>query len=140
MELWMFYALLSMVFAGATSILAKYGMQNINPDLALAVRTSVIFALVLLLNYSAETFSGIPSLTTREILLLVLSGVATTLSWVFYYRAMKSGPVSYVAAIDKGSIVITMLLAFTLLKEPITPRILLGGGLIFFGMIVLVWK
>ena len=73
-------------------------------------------------------------------MLLVLSGVTTTLSWLFYYRAMKDGLVSYVAAIDKASIVITLILSFVLLKEPVTPKILVGAGLIFVGMLVLVWK
>ena len=72
--------------------------------------------------------------------LLIVSGITTSLSWLFYYRAMKIGLVSYVAAIDKASIVITLLLSFLLLKEPATPKIMVGGGLIFVGMLVLIWK
>jgi transporter family protein len=70
----------------------------------------------------------------------MLSGITTTVSWVFYYRAMKDGLVSYVAAIDKGSILITLVLSFLLLKEPLTPKILMGAGLIFCGLVVLIWK
>ena len=66
--------------------------------------------------------------------------MTTTLSWIFYYRAMKDGPVSYVAAIDKASIIITLGLSFVLLKEPVTPKILVGAGLIFIGMLFLIWK
>ena len=84
--------------------------------------------------------SYLPLLTGKQTLLLVVSGITTTLSWIFYYRAMKDGLVSYVAAIDKASIVITLILSFILLKEPATPKVLVGGGLIFIGMIVLVWK
>jgi transporter family protein len=75
-----------------------------------------------------------------QLILLVASGVTTTLSWIFYYRAMKDGLVSYVAAIDKASILITLLLSFLLLKEPVTPKIIVGALLIFVGMIVLVWR
>jgi transporter family protein len=79
-------------------------------------------------------------LTRKQLILLMLSGITTTVSWVFYYRAMKDGLVSYVAAIDKGSILITLVLSFLLLKEPLTPKILMGAGLIFCGLVVLIWK
>jgi transporter family protein len=140
METWVLYAIFSMIFAGLTSILAKYGLQNVNPDLALGIRTTAIFIIVSSFNLLTNKVSGISSLTRKEVLLLVLSGVATTLSWIFYYRAMKDGLVSYVAAIDKASIIITIVLSFILFKEPVTPKILFGAGLIFMGMLVLVWK
>jgi transporter family protein len=79
-------------------------------------------------------------LTSRAVLFLVLSGITTSLSWIFYYRAMKIGTVSYVAAIDKGSILITILLSVMLLKEPLTPRLAAGAVLILAGMVVLIWK
>jgi len=129
-----------MVFAGLTSVLAKYGLQNIHPDLGLGIRTTTIFFLIIIINLAGSTYKQLPLLTGKQTLLLVISGITTTLSWLFYYRAMKDGLVSYVAAIDKASIVITLLLSFLLLKEPATPKILIGGGLIFIGMIVLVWK
>lgn len=140
METWVLYAILSMVFAGLTSVLAKYGLQNINPDLGLGIRTTTIFFIIILINIIGARYKDLPLLTGRQTLLLVVSGVTTTLSWLFYYRAMKDGLVSYVAAIDKASIVITLVLSFVLLKEPATPKVLVGGGLIFIGMIVLVWK
>lgn len=140
METWVLYAIFSMIFAGLTSILAKYGLQNVNPDLALGIRTTAIFILVSSFNLFTNKLTGVSSLTRKEVLLLVLSGVATTLSWIFYYRAMKDGLVSYVAAIDKASIVITIVLSFILFKEPFTPKIIFGAGLIFAGMLVLVWK
>lgn len=140
MEKWIIYAIISAVFAGVTSILAKYGLQNVNSDLGLGIRTATIFILVTSFVLVGEKYKDISLLTTKQTLLLIASGLATTLSWVFYYRAMKEGLVSYVAAIDKASIVITLVLSFILLREPMTPQILAGGGLIFVGMIVLIWK
>ena len=140
METWILYALISMVFAGLTSILAKYGLQNINSDLGLGIRTTTIFFLIVVFILTTDKLKDLPLITNKQYLLLILSGVTTTLSWVFYYRAMKTGLVSYVATIDKGSIVITLALSFLLLKEPITPKIIIGGLLIFGGMLVLIWK
>jgi len=140
METWILYAILSMIFAGLTSVLAKYGLQNINPDLGLGIRTTTIFFIITVINIIGARYKELPLLTGKQTLLLVVSGITTTLSWLFYYRAMKDGLVSYVAAIDKASIVITLILSFILLKEPATPKVLVGGGLIFLGMIVLVWK
>lgn len=140
MQTWMIYAILSMVFAGVTSILAKHGLENVHADVGLAVRTTVIFVLVAMLNLVDAKYRQVSSLTTGQLTALVLSGVATTLSWVFYYRAMKEGLVSYVAAIDKGSIVITLVLSFLIFREPVTPKILIGGGLVLAGILVLTWK
>ena len=140
METWILYALISMVFAGLTSVLAKYGLQNINSDLGLGIRTTTIFILLLIFILSTGKLQDLPLITNKQFGLLILSGITTTLSWVFYYRAMKTGLVSYVAAIDKASIVITLVLSFILLKEPMTPKIVFGGLLIFAGMLVLIWK
>ena len=140
METWILYALISMFFAGLTSVLAKYGLQNINSDLGLGIRTTTIFVLLIIFILSTNKLRDLTLITNKQYLLLILSGVTTTLSWVFYYRAMKTGLVSYVAAIDKGSIVITLGLSFWLLKEPITLKILAGGFLILLGMLVLIWK
>jgi bacterial/archaeal transporter family protein len=140
METWVIYALLSMFFAGLTSILAKYGLQHIHPDLGLGIRTATIFLLVTGFDLATDKFKGLVAVTQKEWLLLILSGLATTLSWFFYYRAMKDGLLSYVAAIDKGSIIITLVLSFILFREPMNAKILAGAGLIFLGMIVLIWK
>ena len=140
METWILYAILSMIFAGLTSVLAKYGLQNISPDLGLGIRTTTIFFLITIINIVGDRYKELPLLTTKQTLLLIVSGITTTLSWLFYYRAMKDGLVSYVAAIDKASIIITLVLSFVLLKEPVSPKIILGATLIFAGMIVLIWK
>lgn len=140
MQTWIIYALLSMVFAGLTSVLAKYGLQNISADFGLGIRTTVIFFIITFINLLGAKYKEFANLSSLQIALLVASGITTTLSWMFYYRAMKDGLVSYVAAIDKASIIITLLLSFLLLKEPFTPKIIFGGTLIFIGMLVLVWK
>jgi transporter family protein len=140
MQTWILYAILSMIFAGLTSVLAKYGLQNVNADFGLGIRTAVIFIVITLMNLVGTKYKEFSNLTALQLTLLVASGITTTLSWIFYYRAMKDGLVSYVAAIDKASIIITLLLSFFLLKEPVTPKILVGGLLIFVGMLVLIWK
>lgn len=140
METWIIYAIFSMLFAGLTSVLAKFGLANIHPDLGLGIRTTVIFILIASVNIYGTKYRDFEMLTRKQLLLLICSGVTTTLSWLFYYRAMKDGLVSYVASIDKASIVITLLLSFWLLKEPVTPKIVLGGSLILVGMFVLIWK
>lgn len=140
MQTWIIYAIISMIFAGITSVLAKYGLQNISADFGLGIRTTVIFVIITAINLIGAKYKEFSNLTMLQITLLIGSGITTTLSWIFYYRAMKDGLVSYVAAIDKASIIITLLLSFVLLKEPITPKLLLGGGFILIGMLVLVWK
>lgn len=140
MPQWLVYALLATFFAGLTSVLAKFGIKNINSDLGLAIRTAVVFLLVSLNALAWKASRDLSTVTTKTIIFLVISGVTTTLSWIFYYRAIKIGSVSYVAAIDKGSIVLTILLSFWLLKEPVSPKLLIGAGFILVGMIILIWK
>lgn len=141
MEKWIIYALISMVFAGLTSVVAKFGMKDMSSDAALVVRTAVVFALVTLNAFLfKDAFQEIRRASTKDLWLLAFSGLCTTVSWVFYYRAMKDGPVSYVASIDKASIVVTLVLSFIILREPVTTKVLIGAGLIFAGMLVLIWK
>jgi transporter family protein len=140
METWLVYALLATFFAGLTSVLAKFGLKNINADLGLAIRTTVVLIVVLLNVFAWKGIKDLAALSGKTILFLALSGLTTAFSWIFYYRAVKIGDVSMVASIDKGSIVLTILLSFLFLKEPMTPKLLVGGALILTGMIVLVWK
>jgi transporter family protein len=137
---WLWYALLSALFAALTAVLAKAGLKNINSDLATAVRTAIILFITWGIVFIRGTANQLPALTKNNWLFLSLSAVATGLSWLFYYKALQLGKVSEVSAIDKGSIVFTILLSFLFLKEPMTPKILAGAGLIFAGMLVLVWK
>lgn len=140
MKNWIVYSLISMFFAGLTSVIAKYGMKNISSDLGLAIRTSVVFVFVMLNFMIFQNMKEVSNLTSRAIVFLMISGVTTSLSWIFYYKAIKIGEVSYVASIDKGSIVITLLLSFIILGEPLTPKLFIGAALIIIGMLVLTIK
>ena len=141
MEKWIIYAIISMIFAGITSVLAKFGMKNLNSDTALAIRTSIVFSIIIANAFLfRNAYTEIQGTSLKNIFFLALSGITTSLSWIFYYRAMKEGQVSYVASIDKASIVITLILSFVLLKEPVTGKVLLGAGFILTGMVILIWK
>lgn len=137
---WVWYALLSAIFAALTAILAKLGLKDVDSGLATAIRTVFILLITWGIALSRGVTSAIPSLSRNNWLFLMLSAVATGLSWLFYYRALQLGPVAQVSAIDRGSIVFTIILAFIFLKEPLTPKILIGGALVVCGMIVMVYK
>jgi transporter family protein len=137
---WLLYALLSAFFAALTAVLAKTGLKNINSDLATAVRTAIVLFITWGIVFFRGTANQLPGLSKNNWIFLSLSALATGFSWLFYYKALQLGKVSEVSAIDKGSIVFTILLSFLFLKEPLTPKILVGAGLIFAGMLVLVWK
>jgi transporter family protein len=140
MKPWIIFAILSMLFAGFTSVIAKFGMKNVSADVALMVRTTMVFALIILNVLAFNRVREISALTKGDIAFLCLSGLTTTLSWIFYYKAIKEGEVSIVASIDKASVVITILLSLFLLKEPLTPKLVIGAGLIVLGTFVLIWK
>jgi len=137
---WLVYALLSAVFAALTAIFAKAGLKNVNSDLATAIRTAVILLITWGLVFFRGNAGGLRALSKNNWLFLILSAIATGLSWIFYYRALQLGKVSEVSVIDKGSIVFTILLSFLFLHEPMTRRVVLAAALIFSGMLVLVWK
>jgi bacterial/archaeal transporter family protein len=141
MEKWTFYAIISMLFAGITSVVAKFGMKDLSSDTALTVRTAVVFSIVVANAFLfRNAYTELQQAPKSNLLFLAISGITTSLSWIFYYRAMKEGPVSYVASIDKASIVVTLLLSFVLLKEPMTTKVLIGAGFILVGMIILIWN
>jgi len=140
MEPWKIQAILAAIFAGLTSILAKSGMKTLGPDVSLAVRTTVVFVLITICAFvwtAGRPAAALAAARPRDLALLALSGLTTSLSWIFYYRAMKTGTVSFVALVDKGSIVVTLVLSFLLLREPFTTRTACGGGLILLGIVVL---
>lgn len=138
--MWKYYALLSALFAALTAIFAKIGVKNINSNLATAIRTTVI----LLLTWGIVILNGgigdIRDISRHTWCFLILSGLATGLSWLFYFKALQTGDVSRIAPIDKLSVVITILLAFFILKEPLTPRVILGALLITAGSIIMLWR
>lgn len=138
--MWKIYALMSALFAALTAIFAKIGVRDVDSNLATAIRTSII----LLLTWGIVAFSGhiaeVRTIPRYTWLFLILSGIATGLSWLFYFRAIQLGDVSRVAPIDKLSVVFTILLAFLILKEPLSPKVIAGGLLITAGAIVMMWK
>ena len=138
MEKWVAYALISMVFAGFTSVIAKMGLAGISGELGLTIRTLFVSLFVLGFAAIAVPPGDFLLLNRTNLLWLGLSALTTTLSWIFYYKALKLGDVATVALIDKGSVVVAILLAWLLLKEVITLRILIGGALIVGGLLVMV--
>jgi transporter family protein len=140
MEKWVLDALFSMLFAGLTSVIAKMGLVGISGELGLSVRT--LFVSLFVLGFAAVVVpsSDYSLLNRTNLLWLGLSALTTTLSWIFYYKALKLGDVATVALIDKGSVVVAIFLAWLLLKEAITIRILFGGAMIIGGLIVMVKK
>lgn len=140
MEKWVAYALLSMVFAGFTSVIAKVGLTGISGEMGLAIRTVFVFAFVLALSWLLVPRAELGAVTRHNLVWLGLSGATTTLSWWFYYKALKAGDVSTIALIDKGSFVVAVVLAWLFLKEQITVRVVIGSVLILAGLVVVARK
>jgi len=140
MPTWIVYAIASAFFAALTAIFAKLGLKDINSDLATAIRTAIILVITWSIVFFRGNSNEISNLNRNNWIFLVLSAVATGLSWLFYYRALQVGKASEVAIIDKGSLLFTIILAFIFLKEPMTPRVLVGSGLVFAGLLVTIWK
>ena len=135
--MWALFALLSAVFAALTGILAKIGMEGINSNLATAIRTVVVLVMAWGIVFLTGKQAGIADITTRGWVFLALSGVATGLSWLFYFYALQMGEASKVVPIDKFSVVISMVLAFLVLGEKLTILKEVGGLLITVGTLVL---
>lgn len=136
--MWVVYALLAAVFAALTSIFARIGIEDVNSNLATAIRTVVVLVIAWGIVFATGVQNDVPNISQRSWLFLVLSGFATGLSWLFFFRALQLGDVSRVVPIDKFSVVITMVLAFVILGEAVTVKTIIGGILITIGTIVLV--
>jgi transporter family protein len=136
--MWVLYALLSAVFASLTSILAKIGIENINSNLATAIRTIVVLIMSWGIVFITGKQQDMVNIGHKNLLFLILSGLATGLSWLCYYRALQTGEASKVIPIDKFSVVLGMVLAFIVLKETITVKAVIGGALITIGTLVLI--
>ena len=137
--MWVVYALLSAVFAALTAILAKIGIQNINSNLAVAIRTVVVLVMAWTIVFVSGKQHEIAGIGNKSLLFLVLSGIATGLSWLCYYKALQIGEASKVIPIDKFSLVIGMILAFIVLREAVTIKTIIGGVLITAGTFVLIF-
>ena len=136
--MWWMFAIGSAVFAALTSILAKIGIENVNTNLATAIRTVVVLVMAWGMVFLTGAQSGIRHLTQRSMLFLVLSGLATGASWLCYYKAVQLGSVAKVAPIDKLSVVITLILAFFVLHEEMSLKTILGSVLITAGTLLMV--
>lgn len=130
---WFIFALLSAVFAALTAILAKIGIKDINSNLATAIRTTVILIFTWGIVAAQKNLSQIANISKHSLLFLVLSGIATGLSWLFYFRALQIGEASKVVPIDKLSLVITLIFAAIFLKEQFTVYTGIGAALMTAG-------
>ena len=135
---WFVFALLSALFAALTSVFAKIGIENVDSNLATAIRTIVVVILAWGIVFATGKHTGIADITTKSWIFLVLSGLMTGLSWMCYYHALQIGESSKVVPVDKFSVVISMVLAFFILKEKITLQTIMGGALITAGTFVLI--
>jgi transporter family protein len=138
--MWWIYAALSALFASLTAIFAKLGVATINSNLATAIRSVVILIMLWSVVFVRGETKGISSISKQGIAFLIISGIATGLSWLFYFKALQLGNVSQVAVIDKLSVALTIALAVVFLKENLTLQTIIGAALIVAGTVVLVIK
>jgi transporter family protein len=137
--MWWIYALLSAFFASLTAIFAKIGVKDVNSDLATAIRTVVILVVAWGIAMGRGELKGISELSKNTWIFLGLSGLATGLSWIFYYRALQLGKVSQVAPVDKLSVALTIILSVVFLKEAVSLKAAIGAVLIIGGTLVLIF-
>ena len=136
--MWFILALLSAVFAALTSILAKVGIDGVNSNLATAIRTVVVVIMAWGMVFLTNTQGGISDISKKSWIFLILSGLATGISWLCYYKALQLGEASKVVPIDKLSVVITLILAFVFLHEQFTAKSFIGCILIGIGTVIMV--
>lgn len=136
--MWIVFALLSAVFAALTSILAKVGIDGVNSNLATAIRTVVVVIMSWGMVFLTNSQGGISDISKKSWIFLILSGIATGISWLCYYKALQMGDTSKVVPIDKLSVVITLILAFVFLHEQFTIKSLIGCILIGTGTLIMV--
>jgi len=138
--MWWIYAILSAFFASLTAIFAKMGVENINSNLATGIRTIVVLVMLWCIILARGEAKGIETISKQNLFFLVISGIATGLSWMFYFKALQMGNVSQVAPIDKLSVALTVILAVVFLGETLTLKTAIGTGLIIAGTVVMILK
>lgn len=136
--MWLLFAVLSSIFAAVTSILAKVGIENVNSNLATAIRTVVVLIMAWMIVFITDAQSGIGEISKKSWTFLILSGLATGASWLCYYKAIQIGDVSKVVPIDKMSIVFTILMAFIFLHEQVNFKSIIGMLLITAGTLFMI--
>lgn len=137
--MWWIYALLSALFASLTAIFAKIGITGVNSNLATAIRTIIILILAWGIVLARGEAKGIAKLSKQNLFFLVISGIATGLSWIFYFKALQIGKVSQVAPVDKLSVALTIVLSVIFLGEALTIKTAIGAVLIIAGTVVLIF-
>jgi len=138
--MWLLYALLSALFAALTAIFAKIGVVNVNSNLATGIRTVVILIMIWTIIMARGEAKGFSSLSKQNIIFLIISGIATGLSWLFYFKALQLGNVTQVATVDKLSLALTIIIAVIFLGEPLTLKTFVGASLIIIGTVILALK
>ncbi|EFX57533.1 putative membrane protein [Streptococcus sp. C300] len=136
--MWFFFALLSAIFAALTSILAKIGIEGVPSNLATAIRTVVVILMAWGMVFSTNSQTEIVNISRKSWLFLILSGLATGASWLCYYKALQMGNATEVSAVDKFSLVITLVLAFFFLQDILTFKTIIGCILITIGTLVMI--
>lgn len=138
--MWVFYALLSALFAALTAIFAKIGVANINSNLATGIRTFIILIMVWCIILVKGEAKNIHTISKQTLFFLLISGLATGLSWLFYFKALQVGNVSQVSAVDKMSVVFVIFISVYMFNESLTLKTALGAGLIIVGSLILALK
>lgn len=136
--MWWIYALLSALFASLTAIFAKVGVTNVNSNLATAIRTVIIVLVAWGIVLARGETKGIATLSTKNLIFLLVSGICTGLSWIFYFKALQVGKVSQVAPVDKLSVALTIVLAVVFLNETLTLKTAIGAAFIILGTIMMI--
>ncbi len=136
--MWWFYAILSALFASLTALFAKLGVANINSNLATGIRTIVVVLMIWIIILTKGETKGIGSLSKQNVFFLIVSGLTTGLSWLFYFKALQLGNLSQVAPIDKLSIALTIILAVIFLGETMSLKTAIGAALIIAGTLVMI--
>jgi transporter family protein len=136
--MWWVYAILSALFAALTAIFAKIGVTNVNSDLATAIRTIIILLVAWGIVLARGETKGITGLSKQNLFFLAISGIATGLSWIFYFKALQAGKVSQVAPVDKLSVALTIILSVIFLHEIVTFKMAIGAALIIAGAVVMI--
>lgn len=138
--MWWVYAILSAFFASLTAIFAKIGVTGVNSNLATAIRSVIILLVAWAIVLARSEYKGIPALSRHNLIYLVVSGLTTGLSWIFYFKALQAGKVTQVASVDKLSIALTIILSVVFLGESLTLKTAIGALLIIIGTIVLIFE
>ncbi|SDI32201.1 EamA family transporter [Chryseobacterium jejuense] len=138
--MWWIYAILSAFFASLTAIFAKIGITGVNSNLATAIRSVIILLVAWGIVLARSEYKGIPALSRHNLIYLVVSGLTTGLSWIFYFKALQAGKVTQVAPVDKLSIALTIILSVIFLGESLTLKTAIGALLIIIGTVVLIFE